>query len=106
MNLYELKKTLESEASIENEKLKKDIECLKKVSDDKIKQLENEIEDLKSDCKALSNRCWAYSSLIEGGPMCYFCGLKKYKCAHSVSFRDKIKFAKNLKNKTEGENDD
>lgn len=94
MNLYELKKAMESDATVENEKLKKEIEELKKGYETKIKQLEIDNKALEDDCRALSNRCWINNSLTAGGTMCYFCELHGYKCEHEVSFHEKVRFAK------------
>lgn len=101
MNLYEFKKSLESDATVENEKLKKEIEDLKKKYEAKIKQLEINNKALDDDCRALSNRCWVNNSLMAGGTMCYFCSLGSFRCPHEIDLDKKIKFVKKEMKKNE-----
>lgn len=86
MNLNEFREAMASDATKENEELKKEIESLKK-------KYHKDTEYLYSCCiaqleelKALANRCWA----LTHGTMCCFCRLDAFKCPHSMNFDDKL----------------
>lgn len=81
MNLEEFRKSLESDATIENKKLKVEIE-----------NLTQEKNALLDDCKALSNRCF----VLTRGTMCVFCQLRGFRCEHTLSFYEKVITAKKL----------
>lgn len=80
MKLEELRAALASEKTKENEELKKELKCVKLAYDGKTKEHTEKIAALISDCRALSNRCWA----LTGGSMCIFCRLSKYVCDHKA----------------------
>lgn len=93
MNLYEFREALRSEATDENEKLKKELQNLKKQYCKEIKRLRAELELYQDDCRVLSNRCFALTGLASGIDfMCYHCKLNGYHCEHVKTIDDKIAF--------------
>ena len=86
MNIEEFRKSLESDAMIENKKLKIEIENLKKQLQRETSEHSQEKNALLNDCTALSNRCFA----LTRGTMCVFCQLSGFKCEHTLSFDEKI----------------
>ena len=92
MNLDELRKAMASDATKENERLKSEINLLRKQLSD----LENDYAELKKflndDCQALANRCFA----LTHGTMCCFCELNEFKCQHALNYDQKIRIAKKL----------
>lgn len=96
MNLDELRNTLASDATKENERLKTEINLLR----EHLRDSQNDYEALKkfmtSDCMALANRCWA----LTRGAMCIFCELDAFKCPHAMSDDQKIKVAKKMMKET------
>lgn len=92
MNLEELRNTLASDATKENEQLKTEINILR----ERLHDSKNDYEALKklmtSDCMALANRCWT----LTRGAMCVFCNLDAFKCPHAMSDDQKIKVAKKM----------
>lgn len=92
MNLEELRKSMESDAIIENKKLKSEIEKLKKQLHRETTEHSREKEMLLDDCRALSNRCFALSR----GSMCVFCQLHSFECERALSFDKKMAAAKKL----------
>ena len=90
MNLEELRNTLASDATKENERLKTEINLLR----EHLRNAQNDYEAIKkfmtSDCIALANRCWT----LTRGAMCVFCELDAFKCPHAMSDDQKIKVAK------------
>lgn len=80
MKLEELRASLEGEKSKENEILKNELAKAKNAYNLKEKEHTEKIAALISDCRALSNRCWA----LTGGSMCIFCRLSKYVCDHKA----------------------
>lgn len=92
MNLDEFRKAMESDATVENERLKRDLADVEKSYRDMSEGYTNRIQRLNSDCRALANRCFA----LTHGAMCMFCQLSDYQCQHGLSIEDKIKAAKNL----------
>ena len=95
MNLEELRKSMESEATIENKKLKDEIKELKAQFQSEQKERSHEKAQLISDCRVLSNRCWA----LTHGAMCCICGLNGYICDHAWPLYRKIAEAKKMMNK-------
>lgn len=93
MNLDELRQAMASDATIENEQLKNEINLLR----EQLRNIESEYEKFKkyvtNDCKALANRCWA----LTGGTMCCFCELDGVECPHAWSDDQKIKIAKKMR---------
>ena len=92
MNLDEFRKAMESDATAENERLKRDLADAEKSYRDMSEGYTNRIQRLNSDCRALANRCFA----LTHGVMCMFCQLYDYQCQHGLSIEDKIKAAKKL----------
>lgn len=92
MNLEEFRKSLESDATIENKKLKVEIENLKKQLQRETSEHSQEKKALLNDCKALSNRCF----VLTRGAMCVFCQLSGFGCEHALSFDEKVITAKKL----------
>lgn len=92
MNLDEFRKAMESDATVENERLKRDLADVEKSYRDMSEGYTNRIQRLNSDCRALANRCFA----LTHGAMCMFCQLCDYQCQHGLSIEDKIKAAKKL----------
>lgn len=86
MNLEEFRKSLESDATIENKKLKVEIENLKKQLQRETSEHSQEKNALLDDCRALSNRCF----VLTRGAMCAFCQLSGFKCEHALSFDEKV----------------
>lgn len=82
MSLDEFKNALASDATIENEKLKEELETTKSKADEKIKDLENELTEYKEWCRQLSNRCYAQT----GGALCMSCGI--HCCDHAFTEAD------------------
>lgn len=92
MNLDEFRKAMESDATVENERLKRDLANVEKSYRDMSEGYTDRIQRLNSDCRALANRCFA----LTHGAMCMFCQLHDYQCQHGLSIEDKIKAAKKL----------
>ena len=90
MNLEEFRKSMESDATIENQKLKAEIEKLKKELHKERSDRSHEKAQLISDCRALTNRC----HVLTQGAMCVFCELHGYVCDHAWSLDRKIAYAK------------
>lgn len=92
MNLDEFRKAIESDATVENERLKRDLADVEKSYREMSEEYTDRIQRLNSDCQALANRCFA----LTHGAMCVFCELHDYQCPHGLSIDDKIKAAKKL----------
>lgn len=92
MNLDEFRKAMESDATVENERLKRDLSDVEKRYHEMFEVYTTRIQKLNSDCRALSNRCFA----LTHGAMCVFCELSDYSCEHAMSIDDKVKAAKKL----------
>lgn len=75
MSMEEFRQALSSDAREENEKLKKELEELKKSSSNEINELKEDLELHKKWCDALVNRCYALTC----GNMCEFCGIEYCK---------------------------
>ena len=96
MNLYEFRKAMESDATVENERLKRDLSDVEKHYREMSEYYVARIQKLNSDCRALANRCFALTQ----GTMCVFCELSDYRCKHAMSIDDRIKAAKKLMEET------
>lgn len=96
MNLDEFRKAMESDATVENERLKRDLADIEKGYREMSKEYTDRVQRLNSDCRALANRCFA----LTHGAMCVFCELSDYQCPHVFSIDDKIKAAKKLMEET------
>ena len=96
MNLDEFRKAMESDATVENERLKRDLADVKKRYCEMSEEYTNRIQKLNSDCRALANRCF----VLTQGTMCVFCELSDYRCKHAMSIDDKVKAAKKLMEET------
>lgn len=92
MNLNELREAMASDATKENERLKRETKLLRK----KLSDLENDYAEFKKslndDCRALTNRCFTLTQ----GTMCCFCELNEFKCQHALNYDQKIRMAKKL----------
>lgn len=100
MNLKELREAMASDATKENEELKRKLKSLQKKYDRESREMSEEIEALKSDCRALGNRCF----VLTHGSMCMFCELRTMECQHALSFDDKIKSIEKIRRECEKEN--
>lgn len=96
MNLDEFRKAMESEATVENERLKRYLTEIEKRYHEMSEEYTDRIQRLNSDCRALANRCFA----LTHGEMCVFCELSDYCCKHAMSIDDKLKAAKKLMEET------
>ena len=96
MNLDEFRKAMESDATVENERLKRELAKVEKLYHEMSEDYITRIQKLNSDCRALANRCFA----LTRGAMCIACQLYDYKCPHGLSIDDKIKAAKILMEET------
>ena len=92
MNLDEFRKAMESDATVENERLKRNLVDAEKRYREMSEEYTARIQRLNSDCRALANRCFALTQ----GTMCVFCELSDYRCKHAMSIDDRIKAAKKL----------
>ena len=97
MNLNELREAMASDATKENEQLKRDLESLKKRYHKDTEHLRNCCSAQREDLKALANRCWVLSR----GELCVFCELNTYRCPHSMNFNDKLREVKKLRKEME-----
>ena len=96
MNLDEFRKAMESDATVENERLKRNLANVENLYREMSEEYTDRIQKLNSDCRALANRCFA----LTHGEMCVFCELSDYCCKHAMSIDDKIKAAKKLMEET------
>lgn len=72
MSMEEFRDALASDAREENEKLKADIEMIKLNSDNKIKEMQEEIDQYKDWTIKLANRCFVQTR----GLICIYCEIK------------------------------
>ena len=96
MNLDEFRKAMESDATVENERLKRDLADVEKRYHEMSEGYTTRIQKLNSDCRALANRCFALTQ----GAMCVFCELSDYCFKHAMSIDDKVKASKKLMEET------
>lgn len=96
MNLDEFRKAIESDATVENERLKRDLADIEKRYREMSEEYTDRIQRLNSDCQALANRCFA----LTHGAMCVFCELSNYCCKYAISIDDKVKTTKKLMEET------
>ena len=96
MNLDELRQAMASDATVENERLKRDLADVEKSYREMSEEYTDRIQRLYSDCRALANRCFA----LTHGAMCVFCELSDYHCKHTMSIDDRITTAKKLMEET------
>ena len=100
MNLEKLRQAMASDATKENERLKSEIKLLRK----QLRDSKSDHEALKNflihDCQALANRCW----VLTHGTMCCFCEFDAFKCPHALTYKQKIKDAKELMKEVENKN--
>ena len=96
MNLDEFRKAMESDATVENERLKRDIADVEKRYHEMFAEYTDRIQRLNSDCRALSNRCFT----LTHGAMCVFCELSDYRCKYAMPIDDKVKATKKLMEET------
>lgn len=74
MSMEEFRNALSSDATKENEELKKVIQKLKKDSTKEINELKEELEQYKKLCTQLSNRCAVLTKAPIG--ICMYCGIE------------------------------
>lgn len=79
MSLEEFRSALSSDATIENERLKTELEELRKSSSSKIKDLQSDLEQYKKWHKQLCNRCFVQTK----GILCISCGME---CEHAYTY--------------------
>ena len=96
MNLDEFRKAMESDATVENERLKRDLAEAEKRYREMSEEYTDRIQTLNNDCRALANRCFA----LTHGAMCVFCELSNYHCKYAISIDDKVKATKKLMEET------
>ena len=96
MNLDELRQAMASDATVENERLKRDLADVEKSYREMSEGYMDKIQKLNSDCRALANRCF----VLTRGTLCMCCQLYDYQCPHGLSIDDKIKAAKKLMEET------
>lgn len=87
MNLNEFRQKMESDATKENEQLKRDLADLEKKYNDMCEAYSEKVRALNDDCRVLANRCFG----LTNGAMCLFCMLHEYGCKHAVPLDDKLK---------------
>lgn len=92
MTLDEFRKAMESDATVENERLKRDLADVEKRYREMSEEYTARIQKLNSDCRALANRCFA----LTHGVMCVFCDLSDYQCPHGKIMDGLSKAAKKL----------
>ena len=82
MSLEEFKVALSSDATVENEKLKTELQELKKKSEAEITELKEKSEQYEQWCKQLGRRCFVQC----GGVMCVSCGVEC--CDYALTWED------------------
>lgn len=91
MNLDELRQAMASDATKENERLKREVNLLR----EQLRDLKSDHKALEKflihDCQALANRCWALTL----GTMCCFCELDAFKCPRTMNIEEKSKLPRN-----------
>lgn len=92
MNLNEFRNAMSSDATIENERLKRDLADVEKKYDEICEAYTEKVQALKDDCRVLANRCFT----LTHGVSCLFCQLNEYDCPHAIPLDDKIKATKKL----------
>lgn len=92
MNLDELRQAMASDATKENERLKREVNLLREQLRDSKSDYEALKKFLIHDCQALANRCW----VLTRGTMCCFCELDAFKCPHAMNYKQKIEAAKKM----------
>ena len=92
MNLDELRQAMASDATKENERLKREVNLLREQLRDSKSDYSAFKKFLIHDCLALANRCWA----LTGGTMCCFCEFDAFKCPHAMNYKQKIEAAKKM----------
>lgn len=92
MNLDELRQAMASDATKENERLKREVNHLREQLHDSKNDYVALKEFMIHDCLALANRCYALTL----GSMCCFCELNAFKCPHAMNPKQKFEAAKEL----------
>ena len=96
MNLEEFKKALSSDATEENKQLKKQLSDLQEEYSKKLSNLKSENDSLKESCRALCNRCFAFTK----GMTCKLCVLD-YPCPHMPRLEEQVAMAHKLRKEIE-----
>ena len=92
MNLEEFRQALSSDATKENEQLKKQLLNLQTEYHKEFLNLKEENKLLKDDCRILCERCYALTK----GDICLFCAIE-YPCPHMPSGNEIVSFVRELK---------
>lgn len=79
MSLEEFRNALSSDATVENENLKSELDKLKRGSSDEIEKLYNDLEQYKEWHKQLCNRCFVQTH----GVLCISCEIE---CEHAYTY--------------------
>lgn len=82
LSLDEFKNALSSDATMENEKLKKELHKLKSDTSKQIEELTEENKQYKNQVRALGNRCYVFTQ----GTMCLNCNVET--CEHLPNCND------------------
>lgn len=82
MSLEEFRSALSSDATVENERLKRELNDLRIKSEKQIKELSEERDQYKKWCQALGNRCFVHT----GSMFCLMCEVEC--CKHAFSQED------------------
>ena len=82
LSLDEFKNAISSDATMENEKLKKELIKLKSNTSKQIEGLTEDNKLYKDQCRALGNRCYVFTQ----GTMCLNCNVEA--CEHMPSCSD------------------
>lgn len=101
MNLHELREAMASDATKENQALKKKLTFLREQYNREVNHLRSCCNAQLKDLEALSNRCYA-SHL---GSLCAFCSLETYRCPHALSVNEQIQIAKEMEKMMQTEED-
>ena len=92
MEFEQWKKALESDATIENKKLKERVKELEEENAKLKGEKSRLIREYQADMKALTNRCFVSNR----GRLCVFCELKTEQCEHFLSDYERMKRLKKL----------
>lgn len=92
MNIEEFRQALSSDATKENEQLKKQLLDLQTEYHKELLNLKEENKLLKDDCRILCERCYALTKR----DACLFCAIE-YQCPHMPSNNGIVSFVRELK---------
>ena len=92
MNIEEFRQALSSDATKENEQLKKQLLDLQTEYHEELLNLKEENKLLKDDCRALCERCYT----VTKGSICQICAIE-YLCPHRLSDDAIVSFVHELR---------